>query len=196
MTFRILTVCTGNICRSAMAKMVFEQRFAEDGLDVQVDSAGVSAEEQGNPIDYRAAQVLRENGYEVTGHRARQVQPGELADYDLVLAATGNHLGRLRGMAAADATAATNTGAASAASAASASSADFASASTTASSTTSGAGPAQNLHLMRDFDTAGVGADMPDPWYGDMDDFVETLATIERIYPQIAAEVRAAGATS
>ena len=47
---RILMVCTGNICRSTMAHAVLEQAAARAGVDVIVDSAGVSDEEQGNPI--------------------------------------------------------------------------------------------------------------------------------------------------
>ena len=151
MTVRILTVCTGNICRSAMAKMVFEQRFAADGLDVKLDSCGISDEERGNPIDPRAAQVLRDAGYQVTTHRARQVKQGELHKFDLVLAATRGHKNRLCAYHPKE---------------------------------------AERVQLMRDFDTEGVGDNMPDPWYGDMDDFVETLATIERIYPQLADWVR------
>ena len=40
------------------------QRLRELGVsEVEVSSAGVSNEEQGNPIDYRAARLLREQGY-------------------------------------------------------------------------------------------------------------------------------------
>ena len=42
---RILMVCTGNICRSTMAHAVLEQAAARAGVDVIVDSAGVSDEE-------------------------------------------------------------------------------------------------------------------------------------------------------
>ena len=56
---RVLMVCTGNICRSAMAHAILEQAAARAGVDVVVDSAGVSDEEAGNPIDRRAARVLR-----------------------------------------------------------------------------------------------------------------------------------------
>lgn len=87
---RVLVVCTGNICRSTMAHQVLDEAVAAGGLPgaVRVDSAGVSDEEHGNPIDPRAARVLRAHGHGVPDHRARQVRADELADWDLVLAMT------------------------------------------------------------------------------------------------------------
>ena len=98
---RVLMVCTGNICRSTMAHQVLDEAVAAGGLSgaVRVDSAGVSDEEHGNPIDPRAARVLRAHGHGVPDHRARQVRADELADWDLVLAMTSSHyaaLSRLR----------------------------------------------------------------------------------------------------
>lgn len=92
-------VCTGNICRSTMAHQVFDEAVREAGLDVFVDSAGVSDEEHGRPIDPRAARVLREAGHGVPDHRARQVRAGELQDWDLVLAMTDYHYRSLRRLA-------------------------------------------------------------------------------------------------
>ena len=85
---RILMVCTGNSCRSTMAHAILEQAAARAGVDVVVDSAGVSDEEAGNPIDRRAARVLRDAGYAVPAHRARQIRAGELGEWDLILAMT------------------------------------------------------------------------------------------------------------
>lgn len=98
---RVLMVCTGNICRSTMAHEVFAEAIADAGLDgrIEVDSAGVSNEEEGNPIDRRAARVLRENGHAVPDHRARQVRAGELGEWDLVLAMTRGHLASLERLA-------------------------------------------------------------------------------------------------
>jgi protein-tyrosine phosphatase len=86
-----MTVCTGNICRSPMAQIVLAERLAQAGVDAIVDSTGVSDEEAGNAIDPRAQRVLRDAGYAIPRHRARQAQPGDLAARDLVLAMTYHH---------------------------------------------------------------------------------------------------------
>ncbi len=97
--YRVMTVCTGNICRSPMAEIVLRDRLEAAGLAdrVVVDSTGVSDEEHGNPIDRRARAVLTEHGYHVDGtHRARQVRRRDLAARDLVLAMTSQHARALR----------------------------------------------------------------------------------------------------
>ena len=87
---KVVFVCWGNICRSPMAERVARGMAAERGLDVEADSVGISSEESGNPIDRRAAAVLREAGYSTGGHRARR---GTSAD--LVVVAERFHIGRL-----------------------------------------------------------------------------------------------------
>lgn len=74
-----------------MAEVVLADKLAEAGLDVEVDSAAVSAEELGNPIDYRAARTLTGGGYDVPSRRARQVRPDDFQDFDLVLPMTRQH---------------------------------------------------------------------------------------------------------
>ena len=101
-TYRVMTVCTGNICRSPMAEIVLRDRFEAAGLGdaVVVDSSGVSDEEHGNPVDRRARAVLAEHGYPTGGgHRARQVTREDVASRDLVLAMTTRHAHRLRDLA-------------------------------------------------------------------------------------------------
>lgn len=51
--YTVMTVCTGNICRSPMAEIILRTEFERRGLadKVNVESSGVSDEEYGNPID-------------------------------------------------------------------------------------------------------------------------------------------------
>lgn len=151
MTKRIVFVCHGNICRSPMAERVARAMAAEQGLDVEVTSAGVSDEEHGNPIDRRAAQVLREAGYDASNHRAHQVGADEIRRADLVVAAEQRHVDRMLRLVP-DAT---------------------------------------NLRLVSDFDPqATPGQALPDPWYGGMDGFHDTLEVIERAMPALLDEIR------
>lgn len=99
--YRVMTVCTGNICRSPMAEVVLRDRLESAGLGdrVEVDSTGVSDEEHGNPIDRRARAALAARGYPVPHRAARQVRAGDLAERDLVLAMTASHARALRRIA-------------------------------------------------------------------------------------------------
>lgn len=101
----MMAVCTGNICRSPMAEVVLRDRLERAGLGdvVVLDSAGVSDEERGHPIDRRAQRVLAAHGYEVPTHRARQITPVDLASRDLVLAMTAAHARAVRSLAGGDA---------------------------------------------------------------------------------------------
>ncbi|TDT31250.1 low molecular weight protein-tyrosine-phosphatase [Naumannella halotolerans] len=96
MSKSVIFVCWGNICRSPMAADVAAQEAAEQGLDLDISSAGVSREEIGNGIDPRAARTLREHGYEVRPHTAHQITAEEIADADLVIGMEQLHLDRMR----------------------------------------------------------------------------------------------------
>lgn len=98
MTYRILTVCTGNICRSPMAEYALREAARSAGLgdQVEVSSVGTTREEVGNPIDRRAGELLRRHGIDPSAHRARQVSEQDLEQADLVLALDHDHVGPLQ----------------------------------------------------------------------------------------------------
>nr|WP_302477519.1 low molecular weight protein-tyrosine-phosphatase [Aeromicrobium stalagmiti] len=81
-------VCLGNICRSPMAHVVLEDRLAKAGLDdrVEVVSSGTGGWHEGEPMDPRAAAVLRDAGYDPSRHRARTFSTDWYAENDLLLA--------------------------------------------------------------------------------------------------------------
>lgn len=89
--FRILTVCTGNICRSPVA-----ERLLQAGLGdaVAVGSGGVRAM-VGDPIHPEMVALLEQSGVPADGFVARQVAPADVRGADLVLALTRAHRSQL-----------------------------------------------------------------------------------------------------
>lgn len=101
--FRILTVCTGNICRSPMAAYLLRQAVQDAGIsDVEITSAATSDWETGNPIDARAAALLTRRGIETSSHVARQFMASDFDEVDLVLALDTDHYTHLRRLATSD----------------------------------------------------------------------------------------------
>ncbi|WP_394162889.1 low molecular weight protein-tyrosine-phosphatase [Galactobacter valiniphilus] len=96
--YRIMTVCTGNICRSPLAEYVLREALADAGLgeSVRVEGGGISDEEHGRPMDRRALAQLRGLGIDGSAHRARELPSDAWEDTDLFLAADLNHLRFLR----------------------------------------------------------------------------------------------------
>lgn len=94
-TPHVMFLCHGNICRSPMAEVVARTIAQRQGVDVRFSSTGTSDEEAGHGIDPRAAEVLRDHGYDPGRHTARQITRELVADVDLVVAAEQHHLVRL-----------------------------------------------------------------------------------------------------
>jgi protein-tyrosine phosphatase len=99
--YRVIAVCTGNICRSPMAELMLSAAFAEAGLAdvVVVDSAGTTAYEAGRPIDPRAARKLTTHNLLSDRHIAREWRPEWYAERHLILALDVDHYGWLRASA-------------------------------------------------------------------------------------------------
>ena len=71
---RVVFVCLGNICRSPIAERVAERAAAEAGITgVEFSSAGTISEEYDDPMDHRAAAILKEHGYRHADHKARRI---------------------------------------------------------------------------------------------------------------------------
>ena len=88
-------ICTGNICRSIMAEIIARAEVEARGLyesHVPIGSAAVTTEETGHSIDYRAHAELTRAGYSIPPHKAHQATHDELANADLILAMTTDHL--------------------------------------------------------------------------------------------------------
>lgn len=97
---RILFVCTGNTCRSALAEAIARKIIVERGLaDVEVSSAGTSAWD-GAPASDGALLVGMERGLDLSQHRAQMLTRELLADATMVLAMGPHHLERIEALGA------------------------------------------------------------------------------------------------
>jgi protein-tyrosine phosphatase len=99
--FRVVFVCTGNICRSPMAQVVFRECADAAGLGARVvsTSSGTGDWHVGEPADQRTIDALERRGYDGTKHRARQFTLDDFAHSDLVVALDRSHERILRGWA-------------------------------------------------------------------------------------------------
>ncbi len=89
MTFSVLFVCTGNLCRSPIAERLFRARIADDAPAVSA-SAG-TAGLAGHAMDGPSAIALRELGGDPEGHAARRLTSSMVRNADLILAAETRH---------------------------------------------------------------------------------------------------------
>lgn len=87
---KIMYICTGNICRSAMAHKMLEKKAREQNKDIQVYSCGVFAM-NGDVPTYEGIQVMKEYGIDLKNHRATHIRNSKIEDMDIILCATTSH---------------------------------------------------------------------------------------------------------
>ncbi len=71
---KIMFICTGNICRSAMAHWLLKKKLEEKNVkNVEVYSSGIYAV-QGDTSTYEAIEVMEEYGVDLKRHRATNIR--------------------------------------------------------------------------------------------------------------------------
>ena len=90
--YRVLFVCTANICRSPIAQGLMEKKLAASGSGEawEISSAGTWAAE-GRPASPTVQKLMEERGVDLSEHRSREVDGDMLADHDLVLVMEPGH---------------------------------------------------------------------------------------------------------
>jgi len=89
----ILFLCTGNACRSPMAEGILKRLMKS--RDVVIRSAGTHAIE-GLPPSENSVAVMKENGIDISRHKARSLTKKMLKESDLVLAMAPEHVDYIR----------------------------------------------------------------------------------------------------
>lgn len=87
---KIMFICTGNICRSAMAEGIMKKKVEDQGIDVKVYSCGVYAED-GDGATYNACEAAKEYDVDITQHKATNIRNSNIQDMDIILCATKGH---------------------------------------------------------------------------------------------------------
>ena len=85
----VLVVCVGNICRSPMAAALLRKGLGQKSA-VNVTSAGIGAL-AGFPADELAQELMREDGLDVSDHRAQQLNRMLINSADLILIMESGH---------------------------------------------------------------------------------------------------------
>jgi len=88
---KIMFICTGNICRSAMADGLFRKKLNDRKINnIEVYSSGIYASIGDTPT-YEARRVMEEYGVDIKKHRATNIKYSEIKNMDLILCATTTH---------------------------------------------------------------------------------------------------------
>jgi protein-tyrosine-phosphatase len=85
---KVLFVCTGNTCRSAMCEGIFSHLV--ENKSIEVFSAGISADEGANASE-NAVEALNQIGIDISNHKSKLLTKDDILNADLVLCMTDVH---------------------------------------------------------------------------------------------------------
>ncbi|PHS25186.1 MAG: protein-tyrosine-phosphatase [Robiginitomaculum sp.] len=98
MRHRILFVCLGNICRSPSAEAVLRYQAGQQGLSLEVGSAGTGNWHVGQAPDARAMSAAAGRGIDMQNLRARQVSVADFTRFTHIFAMDQSNLADLQAM--------------------------------------------------------------------------------------------------
>jgi protein-tyrosine phosphatase len=97
---RVLFVCLGNICRSAVAEGALRHRVETAGLSeyFEIESAGTGHWHVGDAPDTRSVQSARDQGVDISAQRARQFIRADLNRFNYIFAMDESNLRNINAM--------------------------------------------------------------------------------------------------
>ncbi len=84
---KVLFVCTNNLCRSVMAKAVFDKLVEKRSIDAESDSAGLAVY-GGEKAEEYAVEVMREIDIDISSHLSKNITPQMLNAFDFIFVMT------------------------------------------------------------------------------------------------------------
>ena len=87
---KVMFVCTGNICRSAMAHGILEKLAKDKKKDIQIYSCGTSAK-TGDKATFSAIEVAKEYNVNIEMHKATNILETNIEEMDYIFCATKNY---------------------------------------------------------------------------------------------------------
>ncbi len=87
---KIMFICTGNICRSAMAEGMLKKMLQEEKIEAEICSCGIYAE-TGDEVTYNAIDAMKDYDVDITSHKATNIRDSKIKEMDIILCATNTH---------------------------------------------------------------------------------------------------------
>ena len=90
--FKILVLCTANICRRPLGEAIFNHYIFKQGLEknISVESAGIWATD-GYPASTLAINIAKDHGIDVSKHLSKSITPEMINSSNLILCMTSGH---------------------------------------------------------------------------------------------------------